>query len=617
MTISLVGTVVSNADTAGDFTTRNGGVNISGDDDFVQGTGAVGDKMSNTTELIVSDNLAGGAAGVYDFSVGGANEGAHFIGWINTKTPIDATSGLGVYFRNAAGHFGVAYVMPASFYKGGFTTRVWNPAADFNTATTWTTTGNPAQLDDVSEIGFQFTTITSIMGSFNNTQIDQLTVGDGVRADVGTLVAPNTFEAVRATDEDTNYWGWWSAANGAFVGKGKLLIGPAAGTTASWFVDSAFAVNFADENVAVGFYEFAIRGANTTCTWTLANIQAANPVTARWSLNLDSAMGDTTGGFTDNNGTYIGSDAVTLNGNALASGTTFINGNSLEQLGATLTAITVIGANRTSGQAYLLCDDIALVTGSDFQSGGAGHALEYRPTGAGPFSVNWSANTDSGYAASDGSTGDETILIHPVTNAADITLNVVGGSTSPSIMLHADFTGTFSLVVNPVTLTVTVKDNIGAALQNARVIVEAADGAGDLAFNDSVSITRAGTVASVSHTAHNMGAGQKIAISGANQSEYNGAKTITNVTANAYDFTVAGSPVTPATGTIVATGIVLEGLTNASGNISDTRSYSVDQAAVGVVRKGTSAPYFKDFPISVTVDKDSGASVSIQMVSDQ
>ena len=92
MTISLVGTVVSNADTAGDFTTRNGGVNISGDDDFVQGTGAVGDKMSNTTELIVSDNLAGGAAGVYDFSVGGANEGAHFIGWINTKTPIDATS---------------------------------------------------------------------------------------------------------------------------------------------------------------------------------------------------------------------------------------------------------------------------------------------------------------------------------------------------------------------------------------------------------------------------------------------------------------------------------------------------------------------------------------------
>ena len=89
------------------------------------------------------------------------------------------------------------------------------------------------------------------------------------------------------------------------------------------------------------------------------------------------------------------------------------------------------------------------------------------------------------------------------------------------------------------------------------------------------------------------------------------------MTANAYDFTVAGSPVTPATGTIVATGIVLEGLTNASGNISDTRSYSVDQAAVGVARKGTSAPYFKDFPISVTVDKDSGASVSLQMVSDQ
>ena len=454
MTISLVGTVVSTADTAGDFSTRNGGVNISGDDDFVQGTGAVGDKMSNTAELIVSDNLAGGAAGVYDFSVGGANEGAHFIGWINTKTPIDATTGIGVYFRNAAGHFGVANVMPASFYKGGFTTRVWNPSADFNTATTWTTTGNPAQLDDVSEMGFQFTTITSIMGSFNNTQIDQLTVGDGIRADAGTSGSPNTFESVRVVDEDTNYWGWWSAQNGAYVGKGKLFIGPETGTAASDFTDTSFAVSFADENVAVGFYEFLIRGANTVCSWTLANIAAANPVSARWSLTLDSAMGSVTGGFTDTNGVLSGSDVITLCAGATLTGTSIINGNSCSQFGATLTGITVIGANRTSGQAYLLCDDIEAVTDSDFQSSGTGHAVEYRPTGA-SFDVLWSGNTTSGYAGTDGSTGNEALLINPVTTSADVTLNVVDGANPPSIMLAAGYTGTFTLINNPVTLTLT------------------------------------------------------------------------------------------------------------------------------------------------------------------
>ena len=148
MAITLNGTIVSSCDTAGDFTNNNSGANISGDDDFVEGTGAVGDKMSGTNELLVSDNLSGGAAGVYDFSSGGADEGAHFIGWINTKTSIQATTGLQIMFRNASGHEGSWYVIPAYFYKGGFTTRVINPAADFNTATTWTTTGNPAQLDD-------------------------------------------------------------------------------------------------------------------------------------------------------------------------------------------------------------------------------------------------------------------------------------------------------------------------------------------------------------------------------------------------------------------------------------------------------------------------------------
>ena len=169
MAITLNGTIVTDADTAADFTTINSGANISGDDDFVEGTGATGDKMSNTTEVLASDALLGGVAGVYDFSSGGADEGAHFIGWVNTKTPIDATDGIAVYFGNGTDN-GTWNVIPAYFYKGGFTTRVINPEVDFNTASGWTTTGNPAELDDVSEMGFQLHSVTSIMGSFNNCQ---------------------------------------------------------------------------------------------------------------------------------------------------------------------------------------------------------------------------------------------------------------------------------------------------------------------------------------------------------------------------------------------------------------------------------------------------------------
>lgn len=47
--------------------------------------------------------------------------------------------------------------------------------------------------------------------------------------------------------------------------------------------------------------------------------------------------------------------------------------------------------------------------------------------------------------------------------------------------------------------------------------------------------------------------GQTVTVSGANQTEYNITATITNITATTFDYTVAGSPTTPATGTIIMT----------------------------------------------------------------
>ena len=68
-----------------------------------------------------------------------------------------------------------------------------------------------------------------------------------------------------------------------------------------------------------------------------------------------------------------------------------------------------------------------------------------------------------------------------------------------------------------------------------------------------ITITRTGTVATATCTAHGFVAEQVLAISGADQADYNLTLTrITNVTANTFDFTVANSPATPATGTITA-----------------------------------------------------------------
>lgn len=436
MAYTLVGTVVSTCDAAVDFTNNNSGANISGDDDFVQGTGAVGDKMSGSNELLVSDNLSGGAAGVYDFSSGGADEGAHFIGWLNTKTSINATTGLQIMFRNASGHEGSWYVMPAFFYKGGFITRVINPEVDFDTATTWTTTGNPAQLDDVSEMGFEFDMVATIMGNFNNSQVDQFTVGFGVRADAGTGGSPNTFEGVRSTDEDTNFWGWWSAVNGAFVGKGKLYVGPATGTATSVFVDSAFAVNWAEENVAAGFYAFEMRGANTQCDWTLANISAADSAVARWSLTLDSAMGSTTGGFTDTQGVYNGYDTLTLNQYAAMDGTVLIDGDSIIQNGADLDNLTVIEPTVLANIAHILSDDLGTIDGCAFNanSGNTGHAIEIDTIGTYTFNANQFPGFTTTGAGDNlvASSGPNNAMIYNNSGGL-VTINVTGGGQTPVI----------------------------------------------------------------------------------------------------------------------------------------------------------------------------------------
>lgn len=68
-------------------------------------------------------------------------------------------------------------------------------------------------------------------------------------------------------------------------------------------------------------------------------------------------------------------------------------------------------------------------------------------------------------------------------------------------------------------------------------------------------ITRVGQIATVTFaTAHNYAADglTKVQHSGGDQAEYNGTFQISNVTTLTYDFTVTGTPATPATGTITA-----------------------------------------------------------------
>lgn len=67
------------------------------------------------------------------------------------------------------------------------------------------------------------------------------------------------------------------------------------------------------------------------------------------------------------------------------------------------------------------------------------------------------------------------------------------------------------------------------------------------------SLTRSGTTATATTASdHSMATGQQVTIAGANETEYNGTFTITVIAADKFEYTLTGSPSTPATGTITA-----------------------------------------------------------------
>lgn len=72
------------------------------------------------------------------------------------------------------------------------------------------------------------------------------------------------------------------------------------------------------------------------------------------------------------------------------------------------------------------------------------------------------------------------------------------------------------------------------------------------------SITRSGSTATVTAaTAHGLATGDSVLIQGADQSEYNIQAVVTKLTATTFTYQVSGTPVTPATGTILGLKISL------------------------------------------------------------
>lgn len=581
----------------------------------IEGTGCLSEKVSATTIQGYGVTAADWTGEPWNFASGQANDGDHIYCWMYAYEGWDTLANGGFRIRIAddlaTDSVGTWYVGPQPGFVGGWYCYVINPSINFNEVTagtaSWTTNGNPAQLTGVDGFGNGWKITKSITGNVDNCFMDSITVGKGYRVTGGDGADQDATFNSFASYENTNRFGALRSASGIIFPRCKLYIG-GTGSENTAFTDSNFTVVWeqavasdgTSSAVSTEHYALIVDKGTGTTNITLSNgsLQAVSPhevyldlvggtaitftninVTRARLIDVDSAV-SWTGGLVSTSG------LLTLNSAATLVNLSFIGGSDTAQL-------------KASTPSYF--DNCS---GLRFTSAGTGHAIEVTSTGTYTFN-NF---TFSGYAGSNGSTGNEAVYVN--VGSGNVTINA---STSFSVRTAG---ATVTLVVNAVSVIATVTNVTGTAIQGANVMVKATTGA-TLPVNAVVTITNSGTTATVSHTSHLLNTNDKVLIKGASHQANNGVFTITKINDNSYSYTMGSSPGSNPTGTIYSTYVALYGTTNASGQISTSRVYANNQPIIGWARSASGATKYKTGNFTGTISNTSGGSFSTVLIVDE
>jgi len=264
------------------------------------------------------------------------------------------------------------------------------------------------------------------------------------RGEIYCTGADCTFIGMAAENDDNitnqNRWGLFQDVGGSYLWKGLMSFGQAG--TAATFSHTGATIAIDDMvHVYSHFNKIEFNHIDTDVTLNNITLSTVSPGNLEMIDDCTVAM---TGCTFNTMNTFIFQSGATI------ISTTFRSCDQVTQGGAIFDSCIFESstADDTASEGALLIDDLSLVTDCQFTTTGvSGHAVVYRPVGAGPFNVNWDGHIDSGYAATDGSTGYETILIYPDTVGADINLTVINGATTPTIMEHGTYVGSFNLII--------------------------------------------------------------------------------------------------------------------------------------------------------------------------
>jgi hypothetical protein len=517
------------------------------------------------------------------------------------------------------------------------------PALDTQSlpATPLVITGVAANIDfaAILDVGTTVNSLVAAPGMNPNYNCDIIRIllvanNNGCAASIigGTVGDKGTFAQIALADRSTGtlqaHGILRELAPGVYGCQAPLRFGNAAGTDASWFEDQNATFVFESRGFRSTLYKFFItdNGTGTTTFRLGSKVGTGSTATGENGVTVTASTGvgwefdaDTDTDVTDvfiYGSTFNGAS----NGVGLRVGHEFIGGTisasgAVRSGGATMVNSKVVGSLATADTSALIwnvaTNPTGFLNGMTFSKGAAAHhAIEFGLTS--PTTLDLVGVIGTGFNAANAQNDS---MLHFKRTTGTITVTITGGGTIPSYRTDG---ATIVIIAGAVTLQLTVQNTAGTKIQNARALVTAGTG-GAFPSDVTVTITTVTTTASVAHTSHGLANGDRVLITGATENELNGIQTISNVTANAYDYTIVSIAGASGTGTIKASFIIISGLTDIDGLISDTRQYSTNTplGADSKVRKSSGSPYYKTGAVVGTVSSTAGANITVILLDDE
>lgn len=517
-----------------------------------------------------------------------------------------ANGGMRALVGSGTGALKVYYIRGSDDYAyGGWICIPVDP-----TKTQSTSIGSPTST--TSYFGAQWNVPGSGAAKGYPMKVDAMRHGRQIEVTAGDSGTPATWDSVSAYDSATaRQWGICQPTNTGAALQGLIYWGTA--TTSVYSRDSNRSIVINDTEWTISaFTQLIFAHASNDVVWDNVGLIALGTnnrgiidITANGTVTWTNSI------FSDIDVTNLGGTGSTFDG------CKWIGCNEIDANGGSLVGAQVllptVAADSYSVLWNVAADPDGSLDNMTFSKGTASHhAIEFGTTMT-DNNITLRGIDFSGFSG----TSTAAALNFLRTDAVVTTINLVG--CTGTITSQVTGSHTVAYVIDPVTTLVHVENSAGTDLQNARVWLKASDGTGYLPYQESVTITQTGGVATVSHTAHGLVTGDWVEIKGVtNGDNYNGAQQITYVSDNSYTYTcLSGLPAT-ATGTITSTGAIFNDLTDSSGDVSDSRSLSGAQPVTGWVRLSTTpGSLYVTQPIGGSISATTGLTINVTMVSDE